>query len=247
MPLSLTQTQQFLAVLNEIAILFPVLISIFTWRGFIQAFTAKMVGDDTAKRYGFLTLNPLAHINLNGMLLIMVVFFFLGGLLGNTIPRAILFILLIMMGVRWTIPVPFDDRSFKNYRLGGTAMALSGAIGNLLLAFITIPLLKFSRWHGFPPYVIVTLDEIFRTIIDISLFFGVIDLIPLPPFDGGRVLKYALPQSMQYIVQWLEEYALFIFLALFFLPGVSDIFFGGIIMTVFFIKKSMFLLLSLIL
>lgn len=247
MSLSFTQTNQLLAMANEIAVLLPVLISIFTWRGFVQAAIANLAGDDTPKRYGFLTLNPIAHINLFGMLTVILVFFVLGGIFYNAIPRAVLFIFLIIMGVRWTIPVPFDDRAFKKHRLGNIAMALAGSIGNILLAFVTIPLLKLVHWLQLASYVTATFDEIFKTIINIALFFGVIDLIPLPPFDGGRVLRYILPQSAQGIVDWLEQYALFIFFLIFFMPGVSDFFFTGIMVSVFFIKKAMLLFYSSIL
>lgn len=232
--------QQFLSILNDIAILFPVFLIIFTWRGFFKALVAKMMGDDTAERDGFLTLNPLAHIDLFGILTVIGVFFVLGGLFSSLIPRAVLLIILIMLGVRWTISVPIDDSKFKNYRLGGICTTLAGPVSNMLLAFFATGLLKLVLSQDFAPYIVISLKQIFGTLIDVSLFFGVLNLVPLPPFDGGRMLHYALPNSAQYIITWLEEHSLFIFLILFLAPGVSDLFFGSIYTVTFLIKKMMF-------
>lgn len=234
------RSQKFLAVLNEIAILFPVFLLIFTWRGFFQALVARLMGDDTAQRDGFLTLNPLAHVDLMGMMIIIGVYFVIGGLFFTLIPRALLLMFLVMLGVRWTNQIPIDERLFKHYRLGGTLTSIAGSLGNFILAFFATGCLKLVLRDTLPPYAIVTFVEIFKTVIDISLFFGVLDLIPLPPFDGGRALRYLLPRSSQPIVDRLEEYSLYIFLILFFAPGISDLFFGGIFWTVMNIKQLMF-------
>src|SRR3990172_200424 len=134
--------QHILVVLRDVAIIFPVFLIIFTWRGFIQACVAKIAGDKTAQEDGFLTLNPLAHINLYGFSIIMLAFFFLGGLLSNAIPRPILLMMLIMFGARWTMPIPINERRFKNYRMGGLLTSLSGPLANFLLAFFAIATMK---------------------------------------------------------------------------------------------------------
>ncbi len=231
--------QQFLAVLNDLAILFPVFLLIFTWRGFVQALTAKIMGDRTAERDGFLTLNPLAHIDLYGFMIVMGVFFVLGGLFYNVMPRAVLLMILILFGVRWTIPVPINDSKFRSYRLGGIITTLSGPLANFLLAFIAIGLMRLCLSTNLPANITNTLLEIFKNLIHVALFFGVLDLIPLPPFDGGRMLRYLLPYSSYHTLQKLEEYSLFILLVLFFAPGISDIFFGGIFVIASIIKKLM--------
>lgn len=229
-----------LALFNDIAILFPVFLLVFTFKGFFQALSAKLVGDDTAQEEGFLTLNPLAHIDLFGLTTTILVFFFVGGLLGDALPRAILFILLITFGARWIIPVPIYDGNFKRFKLGGIITALSGSFGNFVLAAIAIGIMKILLVLSLPPYVATTLFELVRATIDLSIIYGVLDLIPLPPFDGGRILRYALPESKQHIVAWLEEYSLFIVLIVFFLPGVSDLFFGSISFMSSIIKRGLF-------
>ncbi len=205
----------------------------------MQACVANLMGDSTAKEEGFLTLNPLAHVELFGLTAMMAIFFFFGSLLRETIPGSMLLILLIILGVRWTHPVPIEESNFKNYRLGGIMTALSGLFGNVLLAFISVIAIKILLITQIPLYVLVSLLEILRTIIDLSVFFGVLNLIPLPPFDGGKLLRYVLPQSQQFIVNWLEEYALFILLGIFFLPGINDFFFGSISLVAAVIKKNL--------
>lgn len=234
--------QQLLSALNDVAVFLPVFLIVFTWRGFIQALAAKIMGDDTAEREGFLTLNPLAHIDALGFLTVICIFFLIGGFLGSTIPRSFFLILLIMMGVRWTIPVPINDENFKKYRLGGIVSALSGSFGNIILAFIGIVILRLIFFSSLPGFALQTLMLIMQTLVDMSLFFCVLDLIPLPPFDGGRLLRYTLPQSAQYIVDWLETYSLFIFLFLFIAPGVSTVFFTGIATIALTIKKALIFL-----
>jgi Zn-dependent protease len=238
----LSKTQQLLAVLNDVAILLPVFLLIFTWRGFFQAFTAKIMGDNSAQRDGFLSINPLAHIDLTGLLVVIGVFFFIGGLFANMMPRSVLLMLLILLGVRWTIPVTVDATKFKNYRLGGIITSLSGPCANVILAFMGVGLLRICFAMTLPQYALLTLVKILQTLIDITLFFGVLDLIPLPPFDGGRAIGFALPSSKKHIMNWLEEHAFYIFLILFFLPGVSDVFLGGISVAAMSIKKLMLML-----
>lgn len=242
MPFGKTQSSHILSLINDIAIFFPVFLIIFTWRGFFQAAVAKAMGDTTAQEDGFLTLNPLAHIDLVGFSTIILVYFFIGGFLPGMLPRAVLLIILIMLGARWTIPIPIDDTKFKRHRLGGILTSLAGPIGNFILAFLFVPLLRLIISPKIPPYAMFTFVEMFKTLIDMSLFLGVLDLIPLPPFDGGRFLRYAMPYSKQHIVDWLEQHSLYIFIVLFCFPIISDIFFSGILGIAGVIKKMMFYL-----
>ena len=225
---SLGSQSHLLAALSEVVILLPVFLLLFTWRGFFQALLAKLMGDSTAEEDGFLTLNPIAHVDLVGLLTILGVFFIMVGFFSGAIPRTVLLMMLIIMGVRWTHPVHIDETRFKNYRLGGIITSLAGPFANFFLAFISVGILKLILQLNIAPYAIMSFIEIFKTLISIAIFFGVIDLIPIPPFDGGKMLRFVLPYRMQHILQWLEEYSFFIVLVLFFAPGVSDIFFGSL-------------------
>lgn len=219
-------SSRILALLNQVAILFPVFLVIFTFKGFIQALTAKLMGDKTAEHDGFLTLNPLAHIDLIGLSIVLFGYFIIGIIFTEPLPRNIFFIILVTFGARMIIPVTIDDRNFKRFRLGGIVTSLSGSLGNFVLAIVSILLLKALFFLPLPNYIVLSIMGILTTTMDIALLFGVINLIPIPPFDGGRLLRYILPQSQQHIVAWLEEYSLFIFLILFFAPFVNDAFFA---------------------
>jgi Zn-dependent protease len=235
----LSRGQQFLSVLSLFATLFPVFLLLFTWRGFIQALVARLMGDRTAQEQGFLTLNPFAHIDIVGFTIVIGIFFVIGGLFYAVLPPVVLLILLIFLGVRWTIPVPIDETQFKHYRLGGIITSISGSLGNFLLAFLSIALLKVILRPSLPANVVISLIQVFDTLVYTALFFGIMDLIPIPPFDGGRLLNYLLPYRLRYIVSWLEEYSLYILLILFAMPVVSDIFFGVIATCALIIKTAM--------
>jgi len=216
---------QVLAALSEVAILLPVFLLLFTWRGFIQAAAAKWMGDATAEEDGFLTLNPLAHVDLTGLLTILGAFFIISGFFAGAIPRMVLLMMLVMMGVRWTYPVYVDHARLRNYTVGGIITTLAGPMGNFFLGFLAIGAIKLALMFNLPHNALLSIIEIFKTLADIAIFFGVIDLIPLPPFDGGKLLRFLLPYNKQFIVQKLEEYSLYIMLILFFAPGISTVFF----------------------
>ncbi len=229
-----------LAALSEVAILLPVFLLLFTWRGFTQALFAKWMGDTTPEEDGFLTLNPLAHVDLVGLLTILGAFFVIAGFLPGAIPRAVLLMMLVMMGVRWTYPVYVNEARLHNYRVGGIITTLAGPMGNFFLGFLAVGVIKLLLQCNLPQSTLLSLIEIFKTLLEIALFFGVIDLIPLPPFDGGKLLRFLLPYNQQFIVQKLEEYSLYIMLFLFFMPGVSDVFFRLIAGVAFAIKQLFF-------
>lgn len=210
---------------RDVAILFPAFLIVFTFRGFARALVAKWMGDDTAYEQGFVTLNPLAHVDVFGLSIILLVIFLLGGLFGATLPRAMLLILLIFMGIRWTFPIPVEEKNFKSLKRGAILTILAGPLGGFVVAFIFLYLRKYIPYDLMPIYAVKSIIEICEMVIDLAVFFGVLDLLPIPPFDGGKLLRFFLPYSKRGFLDWLEEYSLYIMLALFFLPVVSDVFF----------------------
>jgi Zn-dependent protease len=221
-------SQDVMGLLNELFIILPAFLLVFTFRGFFNALFATIMGDETPREHGFLTLNPLVHLDFFGFLIMLFVVFFIGGLLVGFPSRYFLFLMLILLGVRWVRSVPFDEGQFKRYRLGVTLYALSTFIGTSLLALCCMYFVSYFPFQLFPGYVFISLYQVFRVVIDVSLFFGVISLVPIPPFDCGRLLEFILPARFDYITEWLQEYSFYIFLALFFIPGISNMFFGMI-------------------
>lgn len=220
--------QEMLSLISWIALLFPVLVCVFTFRGFFKALVAKLMGDRTPQEEGFLTLNPMAHVDVFGLTTTMVIILVLGFVFGGGLPRGSILLILIVLGIRWTTPVIVDSRNFKYYRLGGILTSLAGSLGNILLAFLMLCCFKFMPFHLFPLNVQKTLVELMQLLVYVAVWFGVIDLIPIPPFDGGKALYYMLPRSQQHVIEMLEEYSFYIILVLVFMPGISDIFFGGL-------------------
>ncbi len=222
-----------LASINMAAIFLPALILILTFRGFFRAFVAKVMGDDTAYNDGFLSLNPVAHIDLFGLLLIVFVLFVIGGLVPGGFSQTLLLLVLIFMGVRWSYDVPVNENNFKNVRLSMIFVSLAGFLGNCFLAFLLLYVRKYFPFGSLPIHAVDPIDAILVTTIDLSLFFGVFNLIPIYPFDGAVLLSYLLPTSVYNTLQMLQDYAIYILLILFLF---GDVFFRGIGFIAFIIK-----------
>jgi Peptidase family M50. len=217
-----------MALLRDIAILFPAFLIVFTFHGFARAIVARWMGDNTAYQEGYVSLNPLMHVDIMSMTVVLLIVFLVGGLFAGALPRSMLYILLLFMGVRWTYSIPFEVRNFKSVRRGMILTTLAGPLSCFVLTFLFLYVQKYLFLIAMPFGVAKSLQGICAAVVVLGAYFGVLGLLPIPPFDGGRLLQFILPYSKQGIVHWLEEYSFFILLALFLVPGISDLFFGGI-------------------
>jgi Zn-dependent protease len=216
-----------LPFIQQIALLFPTFVILFTVRGFFQALFARIAGDNTASYSGFLTLNPLAHVEVGGSFILSCLFAALqraeqagGGLL-----FALIFLAVIFIGVRPYVPVPVVPDNFRSERWGLLLFALSGFTGYCLLALLSMYIIWYGFWlvgNQSPAFVVI--QQVCASIIDWSMFWAVISILPIPPFDGGAFLPALFGRWGQEMYDTLEQYALFIFLGLFFIPGVSGAF-----------------------
>ncbi len=231
-------------LLTQVALLFPAFLAVFTFRGFFQTLVAYAMGDDTAKYYGFLSLNPVVHVDIMGITTTLAFFLILGVIFGEMIPTGMLILFLIAFGVRWAHRIPVDENNFTYHKLGGILTALSGSLGSFVLAFLFCLTLKAFSFINLPKYAFVSLIQMFDAIINMAIWFGILDLIPLPPFDGGKVLRYLLPYSKQYILDSLEAYSLYIILIIFFLPGISDVILNNLYVLHMYIKSLMFMVVA---
>ncbi len=162
---------------------------------YAHAWAADQLGDATAKQLGRLTLNPLAHIDPVGTLLLPLLLFFSTG-------GRFLF--------AYAKPVPFNPYNLKNQRWGPAWVGLAGPLSNLLLAVI------FGLMVRFLPYSNLTLFLSIIVYANILLF--VFNLVPLPPLDGSKLLFALLPVSLDNLKIWLERFgfiALLIFIFFF--------------------------------
>jgi Zn-dependent protease len=161
--------------LRTILLFFPPIVAALTVHEFSHGYVAWRLGDSTAKDQGRLTLNPLAHLDPIGTVLLLLVHF------------------------GWAKPVPVDPRNFANPRRDMLWVALAGPGSNIIFAFIVGSILQFSLSIGIlhpTGYVYIILA--FTVFINLMLAF--FNLIPIPPLDGSRIVAGLLPH--QYLRQW---------------------------------------------
>ena len=162
-----------------------------------HAYIAFRFGDPTAKAYGRLTLNPMAHIDPIGT----VVFPLLGVVTGS-----------VMFG--WAKPVPVDFRYFKNFRKSTFWVSFAGPLANIIIAFISAVFFTFML-AKIPQnfYLYKPLIEIMKNSVYINIILAAFNLIPLPPLDGSKMVSSFLSYPALVRYEALANYS-FIFLLL---------------------------------
>ena len=141
-----------------------------------HGYIAEKLGDPTARLAGRITLNPLAHVSLFGMVIMPLLTYFAWG-----IP------------VGGAKPVPYNPYNLKDSRRGGGLIALSGPMSNFLIAIVFGIIIRFSIATGVFSESVV---ELFTMIIYINLFLGLFNLVPIPPLDGSKVIYLVLPRMV---------------------------------------------------
>ncbi len=152
--------------------LFQIIILIFSVvvHEVAHGYAAYMLGDNTAKYQGRLTLNPIKHIDPFGSVVLPLILFITGS--G------------FMIG--WAKPVPFNPFNLRNQRWGEAIVAFAGPLSNIVIALVFGLLLRFSMSTGLVPNLEVL--QISSYIIFINLLLVVFNLVPIPPLDGSKIL-----------------------------------------------------------
>ncbi|MGB9680956.1 MAG: site-2 protease family protein [Minisyncoccia bacterium] len=161
-----------------------------------HGYVAYKLGDDTALKMGRLTLNPLYHLDLFGSIFVPLIFYFISG--GSLI-------------FGWAKPVPYNPFKLKNLKRDTALLGLAGPAANFLLAFLFGCLIRLSIFLG-----LNSLVSWYQIIVAVNLILAVFNLIPIPPFDGSKILFYLLPSERLEI--FLSQYR-FIFLFLILMWG----------------------------
>ena len=159
---------------------------------FSHAACAYWLGDPTAKYEGRLTLNPLAHLDPWGTLL------------------------LLFVGIGWGKPVPFNPYNLKNQRYGPAFVALAGPGSNLGLLVIFSLILRFI----YPLTGLGTENALYiflGLLVLLNAMLAIFNLIPVPPLDGSKLLMAVLPPRLDNVKIFLQKYGFFILIALIFL------------------------------
>jgi Zn-dependent protease len=183
-----------------------------------HAWMSNRFGDDTARLLGRVTLNPVAHIDPIGTLLIPIVSFILGSI-GGPVARIPL--------IGWGKPTPVNPLRWRNKDLANVMVSGAGIMANLFLAicaFIIIKVFLMTGWFSSVPESFqepVTIFLQYLLIMNVSL--AVFNLLPFPPLDGSKILETFLPASAQPVLEVLERFG-FIILMLLIYVG----FFGAI-------------------
>ncbi len=188
-----------LTLLQRIVVwILPVVFAI-TAHEVAHGWVAKKYGDNTASALGRLTLNPIKHIDLLGTIII---------------PG-----LLLISGTGfifgWAKPVPVDPRNFKNPRQDMAVVALAGPVSNLLMAIGWALIARLGVTIGTQAEA-VSLPLIYTGIagISINLVLAMINLLPIPPLDGSRILSGILPNYWAWQYNRLERFGFIILLVL---------------------------------
>lgn len=167
---------------------------------FAHAYVADRLGDPTPRSQGRLTLNPLAHLDLLGSLLI------------------------LLAGFGWAKPVQINPMNFRDWRRDTIIVSAAGPLANVTFLFVLgvpykLGLLEFGGSPG---------SQLLLAIIRINAMLAVFNLIPVPPLDGSKILMGLLPPAAAVSYARTQPYGVLILLGLVFLvPGVLAVLVGG--------------------
>jgi Zn-dependent protease len=176
---------------------------------YMHGWAADYMGDPTAKRAGRLTLNPIAHIDLWGSILLPL-FIYLGTNGG--------------MVFGYAKPVPFNPYNLRDQKYGPAKVAIAGPLANLATALFFGLILRFFPLSGILP-------QLLAIIVITNLILMTFNLLPIPPLDGSKVLMPFLPYNWQVKLESMERYGIIILLlfvffgfATFILPIINFLF-----------------------
>ena len=162
----------------------PALICI-TLHELAHGYVAWKLGDDTAKRAGRLTLNPIKHIDILGL------------------------VMLVAFGFGWAKPVPVNMRNFKNPKEGMAVTAAAGPVANLFVSIIFLFIYGLTLIPlGRAGYVGYCVSEMLITTAYLSLTLAVFNIIPIPPLDGSKVLYSVISDRAYRKLMYYERYGM---------------------------------------
>ena len=180
--------------------LLPIILLSLSFHEAAHAYVAYKLGDPTARNLGRCTINPIKHLDPIG------------------------FLVMLLLGVGWAKPVPIFARNFRDARKGMAISSLAGPVSNFLLALIMGLLLGASTVGFYYAYYIAASEVAVRAMSLICTFFyygvflnvslAIFNFIPVPPFDGSRILGLLLPPKYYFRIMKYEQYSGLIFLGI---------------------------------
>lgn len=162
---------------------------------------AARLGDDTPEKQGRLTLNPFAHLDPIGS------------------------VMLLFLGFGWGKSVEIDMRNFKHPRRDMALSALAGPASNIVMAFVFLAVEKiiFGFWPGRSWNALAdTIDTFLSAIIFINIILAVFNLLPIPPLDGSKIMGLLLPEKLYWgMLRYQRQISLIVILLLVFTKVLS--------------------------
>ncbi|MDD2524148.1 MAG: site-2 protease family protein [Endomicrobiia bacterium] len=163
-----------------------------------HGFVAYKRGDDTAKVMGRLTLNPIAHIDIFGSIIL---------------PLLLMIVHAPIFG--WAKPVPVNSYKLNNPQTDMIWVSLAGCFANFLLAIIAgFFMFLIRNFASADMSMFISLYSILKIVLVINIILPLLNLIPIPPLDGSRVFVYLLPRELAIKYMKIEPYGFLIIFAL---------------------------------
>ncbi|MFQ5678278.1 MAG: site-2 protease family protein [Gemmatimonadota bacterium] len=198
--------------IGTLVLYLPVLLLSVVLHEYAHARVALAQGDQTPLMLGRVTMNPLAHLDPVGSLLVPLLLWVsqAGFLFG------------------WARPVKVNSRNFRNYRRGDILVSLAGVAANFLLAFVCLGVVVLATYlsRGLPAGAaegMGALGRMARFGVLFNILLGVFNLIPIPPLDGSHVLYHLLSPSLGARYRQMGQYGIFVLIAVFFVPGLLSV------------------------
>ena len=183
-----------------------------------HAWMSNRFGDDTARLLGRITLNPVAHIDPIGTLLIPIVGFLFGSM-GGTVARIPL--------IGWGKPTPVNPLLWRDKDRANVMVSAAGIMVNTFIAicaFVVIKVLLMTGWWFTEGLLQEPVKLILQMFLTMNISLAVFNLLPFPPLDGSKILETFLPASAQPILALMEQYGFIILMMLIYVG-----FFGAIL------------------
>jgi Zn-dependent protease len=199
------------SLLIRFLIISPLLLISLVLHELAHGWVAYLLGDPTAQAHGRLSLNPIRHLDRWGTIMLAVTFLGSGG----------------SFFFGWAKPVPVDPRFFKDGQRGMAWVGAAGPLTNFALALVAVGLI----WATYQSSLFVA--QLLYMLFVLNVILGTLNLIPIPPLDGSRVVGGFLPRATYKRWAALDRYGNMVFLGLFALmllaPGFYDATFGAVL------------------
>jgi len=195
-----------------IILLIPPILLALTFHEYMHGWTAYKMGDPTAKMAGRLTMNPIAHLDPIGTLMLFLVHF------------------------GWARPVPVDPRYFRNPKRDMLYVAVAGPLANMFLALLSGLLIRLFRGGQFNFLPLDILQPVYTMLIlslQINLALAIFNLVPIPPLDGSKILMGLVPPRYESQIEWLEHYGGYFLMAVIIIGMVTNVSILGVFINPF--------------